>query len=163
MDKRYTPIPVGRQVELRIQAIDAVLANPQRTLGQSVRHLREAMRLTVPKMSKVSGVSVRTIHDIEAGRRLGAVQTMNQLLWCAWPASWLAAGPNGISIISFDNGITMSATGAAAATAKPPVKVQVAEYPTRPACERLSRPGIDPNSSRRSKPGVSRAPSMALS
>lgn len=37
------------------------------------------MRLTTAEMAKLSGVSYRTMQDIEAGRSEGTVQTMNRI------------------------------------------------------------------------------------
>ena len=79
MDKRYTPIPLPDQLELRRQAIDDVLAHPEWTLPQAVRHLKKTMRMTTTEMAKISGVSYRTMQDIEQERSEGTVQTMNRI------------------------------------------------------------------------------------
>lgn len=79
MDKRYTPIPLPEQLELRRQAIEDVLAHPEWTLPQAVRHLKKTMRMTTTEMAKISGVSYRTMQDIEQERSDGTVQTMNRI------------------------------------------------------------------------------------
>jgi DNA-binding XRE family transcriptional regulator len=79
MDKRYTPIPLPEQLELRRQAIEDVLAHPEWTLPQAVRHLKKTMRMTTTEMAKISGVSYRTMQDIEQERSEGTVQTMNRI------------------------------------------------------------------------------------
>lgn len=80
MDKRFTPIPIAQQLELRRQAIDDVLAHPEWSLPQAVRHLKKTMRLTTAEMAKLCGVSYRTLQDIEQERSEGSVQTMNRIL-----------------------------------------------------------------------------------
>lgn len=80
MDKRYNTISVSEQLELRRQAIEDVLAHPEWTLPQAVRHIKKTMRLTTAEVAKVSGVAFRTLQDIEQERSEGSVQTMNRIL-----------------------------------------------------------------------------------
>ena len=80
MDKRYNALPLADQLALRQQAIDDVLAHPEWTLPQAVRHLKKTMRLTTAEMAQLSGVAYRTVQDIEQERSEGTVQTMNRLL-----------------------------------------------------------------------------------
>lgn len=80
MDKRYNALPLADQLALRQQAIDDVLAHPEWTLAQAVRHLKKTMRLTTTEMAQLSGVAYRTVQDIEQERSEGTVQTMNRLL-----------------------------------------------------------------------------------
>lgn len=79
MDKRYTPLPLPEQLALRRQAIEDVLAHPEWTLAQAVRHLKKTMRMTTAEMAVLSGVSHRTMQDIEQERSEGTVQTMNRI------------------------------------------------------------------------------------
>lgn len=79
MDKRFTPISMPEQLELRRQAVEDVLAHPEWSLAQSVRHLKKTMRLTTAEMARLSGVAYRTIQDIEQERSEGSVQTMNRI------------------------------------------------------------------------------------
>jgi len=80
MDKRFNPLSIAEQLELRQQAIEDVLSHPQWSLPQAVRHLRTTMRLTVAEMAKLTGVAQRTLQDIEQERSEGSVQTMNRIL-----------------------------------------------------------------------------------
>ena len=80
MDKRYNAISVPEQLALRLQAIEEVLAHPEWTLQQSVRHLKRTLRLTSAELARLAGVSTKTIQDIEQGRSEGTVQTMNRIL-----------------------------------------------------------------------------------
>ncbi|EDT41713.1 helix-turn-helix domain-containing protein [Burkholderia ambifaria] len=68
------------QLALRRQAIEDVLAHPGWSLRESVRHLKQTMRLTSAEMAKLAGVSTKTIQDIERGRSEGTLQTMNRIL-----------------------------------------------------------------------------------
>ncbi|MEN8512335.1 MULTISPECIES: helix-turn-helix domain-containing protein [Burkholderia] len=79
MDKRYNAMSLPEQLALRRQAIDDVLAHPEWSLRESVRHLKQTMRLTSAEMAKLAGVSTKTIQDIEQGRSDGTVQTMNRI------------------------------------------------------------------------------------
>ena len=80
MDKRFKPVSVTEQLELRRQAIEEVLAHPEWSLPQSIRHLRKTMRITTVEMARISGVAYRTLQDIEQERSEGSVQTMNRIL-----------------------------------------------------------------------------------
>ncbi|AOI63870.1 XRE family transcriptional regulator [Burkholderia territorii] len=79
MDKRYNAMSLPDQLALRRQAIEDVLAHPEWSLRESVRHLKQTMRLTSAEMAKLAGVSTKTIQDIEQGRSDGTVQTMNRI------------------------------------------------------------------------------------
>lgn len=79
MDKRFNTLSVPEQLELRKKAIEDVLAHPEWSLAQSVRHLKKTMRLTTAEMAKLSGVAYRTMQDIEQERSEGSVQTMNRI------------------------------------------------------------------------------------
>ena len=80
MDKRYNTLSLPEQLMLRKQAIDDVLAHPEWTLQQAVRHLKRSMRLTSAELAKMAGINAKTLLDIEQGRSLGTVQTLNKVL-----------------------------------------------------------------------------------
>ena len=79
MDKRFNTLSIPDQLELRKRAVEDVLAHPEWSLAQSVRHLKKTMRLTTAEMAKLSGVAHRTMQDIEQERSEGTVHTMNQI------------------------------------------------------------------------------------
>ncbi|MFN3493552.1 MAG: helix-turn-helix domain-containing protein [Hydrogenophaga sp.] len=79
MDKRYETLTLPQQLELRKKAINDVLANPQWSLPQAVRHLKKTMRLTTAELAKLAGISFRTLQDIEREKSEGTVQTMNRV------------------------------------------------------------------------------------
>ena len=79
MDKRFNTLTLPEQLELRRKAVEEVLAHPEWSLAESVRHLKKTMRLTTAEMAKLSGVSYRTMQDIEQERSEGSVQTMNRI------------------------------------------------------------------------------------
>ena len=54
MDKRYNALPLAEQLALRQQAIDDVLAHPEWTLAQAVRHLKKTMRLTTAEVAWIN-------------------------------------------------------------------------------------------------------------
>lgn len=80
MDKRYETLTLPQQLELRKKAISDVLANPQWSLPQAVRHLKRTMRLTTAELAKLAGISFRTLQDIEREKSDGTVQTLNRVL-----------------------------------------------------------------------------------
>lgn len=79
MDKRFKTLPLAEQLALRKQAVEDVLAHPEWSLAQAIRHLKKTMRLTTAEMAKLSGVAYRTMQDIEQERSEGSVQTMNRI------------------------------------------------------------------------------------
>lgn len=79
MDKRYNTVTIAQQLEWRRQAVEDVLAHPEWTLPQAVRHLKKTMRMTSAEMAKLAGIGHRTLQDIEQGRSEGSVQTMNRI------------------------------------------------------------------------------------
>lgn len=80
MDRRYKTLSVPEQLALRLQAIEDVLAHPEWTLQQSVRHLKRTLRLTSAELAGLAGVSTKTVQDLEQGRSEGTVQTLNRIL-----------------------------------------------------------------------------------
>jgi DNA-binding XRE family transcriptional regulator len=79
MDKRYNTLTLPEQLQLRKQAVGDVLAHPEWSLPQAVRHLKKTMRLTTAEMAKLSGIAYRTMQDIEQERSDGSVQTMSRI------------------------------------------------------------------------------------
>lgn len=80
MDKRFTPLSTSQQQQLRRQAVEEVLAHPEWSLRDAVRHLKKTLRLTSAELARMAGLSTRTLQDIEQGRSDGTVQTMNRIL-----------------------------------------------------------------------------------
>ena len=80
MDKRYEKLTLTQHLELRNNAINDLLANPQWSLPQAVRHLKKTMHLTTAELAKLAGISFRTLQDIEREKSEGTVQTMNRVL-----------------------------------------------------------------------------------
>lgn len=80
MDKRFNPVSLPQQLALRRQAVEDVLAHPEWSLRESVRHLKKTLRLTSAELARLAGISMRTLQDIEQGRSEGTVQTLNRIL-----------------------------------------------------------------------------------
>ena len=80
MDKRFKPLSPPEQLQQRRQAIEEVLAHPEWTLAEAVRHIQSGLRLTSAELARVAGVSQKTLLDIEQGRSPGTVQTLNRIL-----------------------------------------------------------------------------------
>jgi transcriptional regulator with XRE-family HTH domain len=77
MDKRYQGLTLPQQLALRQKAVSDVLANPQWSLPQALRHLKKTLRLTTAELAQLAGISFRTLQDIEREKSQGTVQTMN--------------------------------------------------------------------------------------
>jgi len=73
-------MPSDEQVALRQQAIDDVLAHPEWSLRDAIRHLKRHSLITSEELARLSGVSLRAVRDIEQGRSEGTVQTVNRIL-----------------------------------------------------------------------------------
>jgi len=73
-------MPSDEQVALRQQAIDDVLAHPEWSLRDAIRHLKRHSLITSDELARLSGVSLRAVRDIEQGRSEGTVQTVNRIL-----------------------------------------------------------------------------------
>lgn len=80
MDKRYKPLSLSDQLRIRREVVEDILNNPQWPLLQVIKHLKTSLRLTTAELAKVTGISARTLQDIEQGRSQGTVQTMNKIL-----------------------------------------------------------------------------------
>lgn len=80
MDRRRRSMSAVEQIELRQRAIDEILAHPEWTLREAIRHLKRNLLVTSDELARLAQVSVRTVRDIEQGRSLGTVQTVNRIL-----------------------------------------------------------------------------------
>ncbi|MFO7541983.1 MAG: helix-turn-helix transcriptional regulator [Thiobacillus sp.] len=80
MDRRYKPLTLSQQMELRQQVVNDLLSHPEWSLQDAVCHLKKGLRLTTADLAKLAGVSFRTVQNIERGVSLGTVQTMDRLL-----------------------------------------------------------------------------------
>lgn len=80
MDKRYNALSIDEQIALRQQAVSEVLAHPEWTIPQALRHLKKTMRVTTAELATLAKVGTRTLQDIEQGASPGTVQTLNKVL-----------------------------------------------------------------------------------
>ena len=80
MDKRYKPLTLSQQLELRQNVVETVLAHPEWSLQKVVRYIKTGLRLTTNDLAKLSGVSSRAVQNIERGISPGTVQTMDRIL-----------------------------------------------------------------------------------
>lgn len=80
MDKRYKPLTLSQQIELRQQVMNDLLSHPEWSLQEAVCHLKKGLRLTTADLARLAGVSARTVQDIERGVSQGTVQTLDRIL-----------------------------------------------------------------------------------
>lgn len=87
MDKRFKPADPAHQLAERIALIDELHALSQAGelissagVAKAVKLIRERLRITAAEMSKISGVAVRSITQIEAGKGNPTLATIEALL-----------------------------------------------------------------------------------
>jgi transcriptional regulator with XRE-family HTH domain len=80
MDRRYKPLTLSQQMELRQQVVDDLLSHPEWSLQEAVCHMKKGLRLTTADLAKLAGVSFRTVQNIERGISLGTVHTLSRIL-----------------------------------------------------------------------------------
>ena len=80
MDRRRRPIPLEQQLELREHAIEEVLAHPEWSAAQAIRHIKKTLGLKSADLAKLAKVGFRTVQDIEQGRTLGTVRILDKIL-----------------------------------------------------------------------------------
>lgn len=80
MDRRYKPLTPAEQLRARTEAISTILAHPEWTFAEAIRHLRVALQLTVKDMAKVGRLSDQALRNIEARRSSPSVETAARLL-----------------------------------------------------------------------------------
>jgi hypothetical protein len=80
MDRRYKPLTLSQQMELRQQVVDDLLSHPEWSLQEAVCHLKKGLRLTTADLARLACVSPRTVQDIERGVSQGTVQTLDRIL-----------------------------------------------------------------------------------
>jgi len=80
MDRRRRPVPIETQLALREQALNDVLAHPEWTPIEVIRHVRRTLGLTTAELAQLAEVGFRTLQDLEQGRTDGTVRTVSRLL-----------------------------------------------------------------------------------
>lgn len=80
MDKRYKPLPLNEEIEMRKALLDEIREHPGMPLMTALRTLRTRTRITVAEYSRMTGVAERTIQNIEAGRVSPTIKTADKLL-----------------------------------------------------------------------------------
>lgn len=80
MDKRYKPLSAQEQLALRRHFTDELAKNPQWTAQEAIRHGRKALRLTIPDMAELCGVSAQTLQNVELGKASPTLATIDKLL-----------------------------------------------------------------------------------
>jgi len=80
MDKRYTQLSPHEQLARREAVYQFIADRPGQPLAKIVTLLRKELRLTLEEMSRLTGVSVRVIHNIENGQGNPTLGTAGKLL-----------------------------------------------------------------------------------
>jgi XRE family transcriptional regulator, regulator of sulfur utilization len=80
MDKRYKPMTPAEQLAARLSLYDELAATPGVPLKDAIKLIRRKLRLTVPDLAKLTGVSERFLRDTEAGRGNPSLSTAAKVL-----------------------------------------------------------------------------------
>ena len=80
MDKRYKPLSPAEQIAQRQSLYAELAAAPGLPLKDAIRLIRKKLRLTVPDLAKLTGVSERFLRDVEAGRGNPSIATAQKVL-----------------------------------------------------------------------------------
>lgn len=80
MDKRYKPMTPAEQLLARQSLYDELAATPGMPLKDTIRLIRKKLRLTVPDLAKLTGVSERFLRDTQAGRGNPSLSTAAKVL-----------------------------------------------------------------------------------
>lgn len=80
MDRRRRPIPIEQQLSLREKAISDVLAHPEWSPVEAIRHIKKTLGLTSAELARLAKVGFRTLQDIEQHRTEGTVRIINRII-----------------------------------------------------------------------------------
>ncbi len=80
MDKRYKPLSPAEQIALRQSLYTELEAGPGMPLKDVISLIRKKLRLTLPDLAKLTGVSERFLRDIEAERGNPSMATAQKVL-----------------------------------------------------------------------------------
>lgn len=79
MDRRFKPMMPAEQVSARISLYEE-LAATSLPLKDAIKLIRKRLRLTVPDLARLTGVSERFLRDTEAGRGNPSLATAEKVL-----------------------------------------------------------------------------------
>jgi DNA-binding XRE family transcriptional regulator len=79
-DKRFKPLTGGEELDAREVLLADIDANPGRPIPEVIRLVRTSLHLTLAEYSKLCGVSMRGLQDIERGVKSPTLDTVAKLL-----------------------------------------------------------------------------------
>lgn len=80
MDKRFKPLTMAEELDVRRALLDDIEAHPGRSVPEVIRLVRTTLRLTMAEYAKLCGVSARGLQDIERGMKSPTLETVAKLL-----------------------------------------------------------------------------------
>lgn len=80
MDKRFKPMTPTEQLSARQSLYEELATTPGMPLKDAIRLIRKKLRLTVPDLARLTGVSERFLRDTEAGRGNPSLLTAGKVL-----------------------------------------------------------------------------------
>lgn len=80
MDKRFKPITMSQELDVRRSLLDDIDAHPGRPVPEVIRLVRTTLRLTIAEYAKFCGVSARGLQDLERGVKSPTLDTVAKLL-----------------------------------------------------------------------------------
>lgn len=80
MDKRFKPLTISEELDVRRALLDDIEAHPGRPVPEVIRLVRTTLRLTITEYAKLCGVSARGLQDIEREVKSPTLDTVAKLL-----------------------------------------------------------------------------------
>src|ERR1700754_5125364 len=80
MDKRFKPLTMSEELDVRRALLDDIDAHPGRPVPEVIRLVRTTLHLTIAEYAKLCGVSARGLQDIERGVKSPTLDTVAKLL-----------------------------------------------------------------------------------
>ncbi len=80
MDRRYKPLTALEQLHAREQLLATIEAHPEWTFAETVRYMRQSLRLTIADMARAGKLSDQALRNIEASRNSPTLETAARLL-----------------------------------------------------------------------------------
>lgn len=80
VDRRFKPLSADEQLRVRRELRGDFEEHPGKPVAESIRVARTTHKMTVAELAKISGVSRRTILDIEAGTGNPTLASVEKIL-----------------------------------------------------------------------------------
>jgi transcriptional regulator with XRE-family HTH domain len=80
VDKRFKPLTMEEELDVRRALLDDIEAHPGRPIPEVIRQVRTTLRMTMAEYARLCGVSARGLQDIEREVKSPTLDTVAKLL-----------------------------------------------------------------------------------